>query len=103
MYLNTEFSFIINFSVIFRAKSTFQGFARDSVESYFHSVSLTTDAQRKKLFSKQLKDDIKGYNAVQVFHQHAQQAPTKDALSLIQYIDMKTYKIIPLLGEICIL
>jgi len=76
---------------IFRAKSTFQGFARDSVESYFHSVSLTTDAQRKKLFSKKLKDDLNGYNAVQVFHQHAQQAPTKDALSLIQYIDMKTY------------
>lgn len=76
---------------IFRAKSTFEGFSRDSVESYFHSVSLTTDVQRQKLFSKQLKDELSGYNAISVFKEHARQAPTKDALSLIQYIDMKTY------------
>ena len=81
---------------IFRAKSTFQGFARNSVEGYFHSVSHTTNSQRKKLFSDDMKKSLQGYNAVEVFNKHAERCPTKDPLSLIQYIDMKTY----LVGDI---
>ena len=81
---------------IFRAKSTFQGLARDSVEGYFHSVSHTSNEQRTKLFSEQMKKSLQGYNAVEVFNQHAGRCQTKDPLSLIQYIDMKTY----LVGDI---
>ncbi len=81
---------------IFRAKSTFQGLARDSVEGYFHSVSHTSNEQRQSLFSDQMKKSLQGYNAVEVFNQYAERCPTKDPLSLIQYIDMKTY----LVGDI---
>jgi asparagine synthase (glutamine-hydrolysing) len=74
-----------------RAASTFQGLARDSVEGYFHSVSVTTNAQRRELYSEDFKRRLDGYNALQVFRDHAARNPSAHPLSAIQYIDFKTY------------
>ena len=76
---------------IFRAKSTFQSIARDSVAGYFHSVSISTDELRTKLFSQSLKNQLQGYQAVEVFRKHNEKAPVDDPLSLVQYLDIKTY------------
>ncbi len=76
---------------IFRAKSTFQSIARDSVAGYFHSVSISTDDFRKKLFSQSLMNQLQGYKAVEVFRTHSEKAPVDDPLSLVQYLDIKTY------------
>ena len=76
---------------IFRAKSTFQAMARDSLEGYLHSVSIMSNEMRKQLFSQKLKNELQGYQAVEVFKRHASQAPTDHPLSLVQYLDMKTY------------
>lgn len=76
---------------IFRAKSTFESIARDSIEGYFHSVSVNSNAIRASLFSEQLKNDLQGYQAVDVFRRHMQNAPSEDAQSLVQYLDIKTY------------
>lgn len=76
---------------VFRAKSTFESLARNSVEAYLHSVSVTTDQQRKRLFSESLKSDLQGYQSIEVFNHYAGRAPGQDPLSTIQYIDMKTY------------
>ncbi|BAP87956.1 asparagine synthase [Burkholderiales bacterium GJ-E10] len=81
---------------VFRAKTTFQGLARDSVQAYFHSVSFLRDPQRSQLFSSRLKAQLAGYNALEVFRAHAAAAQTDDPLSLVQYLDMKTY----LVGDI---
>jgi asparagine synthase (glutamine-hydrolysing) len=81
---------------VFRAKTTFESLARNSVEAYLHSVSLTSHEQRQSLFSDGLKRDLQGYRAVETFNYHAQRSPTDDPLSLIQYLDMKTY----LVGDI---
>jgi asparagine synthase (glutamine-hydrolysing) len=81
---------------VFRAKSTFQSLARNSVEAYMHTVSHTTDDQRSSLFSGDLKKALQGYRAVEVLRHHAENAGTDDALSLIQYLDTKTY----LVGDI---
>ena len=43
------------------------------------------------LFSDKLRRQLDGYNAAQVLHQHAQQAPTDHPLSLVQYLDLKTF------------
>ena len=61
-----------------------------------HTVSLTTDEQRRSLFSADLKRALQGYQAVGVLQHHAERADTDDALSLIQYMDTKTY----LVGDI---
>ncbi|WP_372739340.1 XrtA/PEP-CTERM system amidotransferase [Neptunomonas sp.] len=81
---------------IFRAKTTFQSLARSSVEGYLHTVSLLTEEQRELLFSDKLKGMLEGYSSMEVFKYHAEKCPSKDPLSLIQYLDMKTY----LVGDI---
>ncbi len=81
---------------IFRAKATFQALARDSVEAYLFSVSICSDEQRNAMFSDALKRELQGYRVNSVFEEHAANSPTDHPLSLIQYLDMKTY----LVGDI---
>ena len=81
---------------VFRAKSTFQALARDSVDGYFHSISVFRDDLRRRLYSPEFKRRLAGYSASEVFHRHAQRAGTDDPLALIQYIDLQTY----LVGDI---
>jgi asparagine synthase (glutamine-hydrolysing) len=81
---------------MFRAKTTFEGMARSSVEAYFHSVSILRGPMRSQLFSPAFKRELGGYDARQVFDRHAAQAQTDDPLALIQYLDLKTY----LVGDI---
>ena len=81
---------------VFRAKSTFEALARNSVEAYFTGVSILRDSMRRHLFSDAFRSGLGGYNAVEVFHRHASQAGTDDPLALVQYLDLKTY----LVGDI---
>jgi asparagine synthase (glutamine-hydrolysing) len=76
---------------VFRAKSTFQAIARDSIEGYFHGVSVMPDLLRDRVFSGQLKSELQGYRAIEVLKNHAGKSPTQHPLSLVQYLDMKTY------------
>ena len=81
---------------VLRAKTTFQGMARSSVEAYFHSMSLIREPMRSRLYSPALKAQLAGYSAYEVFDRHARRAGTDDPLALIQYIDTHTY----LVGDI---
>ncbi|WP_018175008.1 MULTISPECIES: XrtA/PEP-CTERM system amidotransferase [unclassified Thioalkalivibrio] len=74
-----------------RARATFQALARDAVEGYFQGVSVLRDEQRNSLFSRAFRRELQGYGAVEVLRAHAGQAPTDDPLSLVQYLDLKTY------------
>lgn len=76
---------------VFRAKTTFQSMARNPIEGYFHNFSTLIDEQREALFSDSFKRELQGYKASEVFHHYAAKAPTDDPLSVVQYIDMKTY------------
>lgn len=80
---------------VFRAKATLEALARDSVAGYFHSVSVMGDPMRAKLVSDAFRRDLQGYRAIEVLNRHAARAPS-DPLSLVQYLDMKTY----LVGDI---
>ncbi|MCF8474856.1 MAG: amidotransferase 1, exosortase A system-associated [Emcibacter sp.] len=79
-----------------RAKTTFQGLARDHIESYFHGVSIFDGNMRNKLFSQNLKNDLQGYNALNIFKEFGAASGSDDPLSILQYIDIKTY----LVGDI---
>ena len=81
---------------VLRAKTTFQGMARTSVEAYCHSVSILRSEMREQLYSAAFKREIGGYRAQQVFERHAAAANTDDPLALVQYLDLKTY----LVGDI---
>jgi asparagine synthase (glutamine-hydrolysing) len=81
---------------VFRAKTTLQALARDSVEAYFHSMSLLRSDMRAQLFSSSFKASLGGYNGIEVFRRHAARANHEDPLALVQYLDLKTY----LIGDI---
>ena len=81
---------------VFRAKTTFQALAMDSVQAYCHSMSMLRGDQRQALFSPGLQRSLGGYHALEVFRQHAARAQTDDPLALIQYLDYKTW----LIGDI---
>lgn len=74
-----------------RAKTTFEALSKDLVEGYFHGVAIMTDRERQKLFSPSFRTSLHGYAAVDVLRAHAAKAPVEDPLSLIQYLDFKTY------------
>ena len=76
---------------IFRAKSTLEAIARDSLDAYLHSVSILPNDLHGKLFSQSFRKELQGYSAKEVFLRHDENCDTDDPLSRIQYIDMKTY------------
>jgi len=81
---------------VFRAKTTFQALARNSVEAYASTMSFVREDARRELFSPQFRRELGGYDATQVFARHAARAQTDDPLGMVQYIDLKTY----LVGDI---
>ena len=81
---------------MFRAKTTFQAMARNSVQGYFNTMGFVRDPARQALFSDKLKRELQGYSAIEVFERHAAKAQTDDSLALVQYLDYKTY----LVGDI---
>ena len=81
---------------MFRAKTTFEGLARDSVAAYFHTVSVLRDVQRQALYSEAFRTQLAGYSAEEVFRRHAARGGIEDPLAMIQYLDFKTY----LVGDI---
>ena len=81
---------------VLRAKSTFQALARNSLEAYFHSVSIMHDGMRQQLFTDRFRRELQGYADVEVLRRHGARAPSDHPLSLIQYLDLKTY----LVGDI---
>lgn len=76
---------------IFRAKSTFEALSRNTIEGYFHGVSVMHDQNRAQIFSDGLKRELQGYHAADVLRGFAARSPTQHPLSLVQYLDMKTY------------
>jgi asparagine synthase (glutamine-hydrolysing) len=76
---------------VFRAKTTFESLARDSVQAYLHTMSLVRQPMRSQLFSAKLHAELGGYKVEEAFRRYARRAPTDDPLGLVQYLDIKTY------------
>ena len=74
-----------------RAKTTLQALARDSIEGYFHSVSILDDRLRRRLYSPEMKRKLQGYHAKSVLEETVKDAPVEHHLDRVQYADMKTY------------
>lgn len=74
-----------------RAKTTFQGLARESASAYFHTVGVISDELRENIYSDSFKKTLAGYRGIEVFRKVAARAPSDHPLSLIQYLDLKTY------------
>jgi len=76
---------------VLRAKYTLEALSMDSVAAYFHSVSVFSNNQRKRLFQHDFAASLDGYEASEVLRGHAEYKKIKDPLTEIQYLDLKTY------------
>jgi len=74
-----------------RAKSTFEALGRSSAEAYCHSVSKTPDRERYRLHTAKMKKVLAGYHPHERFNELAHSVKGLDPLSVVQYIDLKTY------------
>ncbi|PWG62682.1 XrtA/PEP-CTERM system amidotransferase [Sediminicurvatus halobius] len=75
---------------VLRAKATLEALALDSVEAYFHSVSIVGEPLARRLFNDAFRRELDGYRAVEVMQGHAANGPDHP-LSAVQYLDFKTY------------
>jgi asparagine synthase (glutamine-hydrolysing) len=76
---------------VLRAKATFQSLARSPLEGYFNSISIFRPGEKQNLFAPEFQESLGGYDSIEVFRKHYDNADTDDLLSRIQYVDMKTY------------
>ncbi|WP_448212535.1 XrtA/PEP-CTERM system amidotransferase [Colwellia sp. MEBiC06753] len=81
---------------VFRAKTTFQSMAMDTVEGYHNSMSILRRDERQKLFSEDFKTKLGDYSSLAVFDQYRDKLAKLDPIKQAQYLDMKTY----LVGDI---
>ena len=75
----------------FRAKTTLQALGRDAVHAYFHTMSILRHDERMPLYTEGFRRRLAGYDAIELFREHARNAPTDQPLALIQYLDYQTY------------
>lgn len=76
---------------VLRAKSTLQQLSLDDIAGYRDSVAIATNTQRRTIFSRQFESQLDGYRSTEVFREHARRANVPDTLSMVQYLDFKTY------------
>lgn len=76
---------------LLRLRSAFKAASDDPVAGYFRITSFLEDDERGRVFSKAFKREKQDYNAISVLRRHAERANTDDPLSLVQYLDYKTY------------
>ena len=74
-----------------RAKHTFEELAQSPADAFFHSVAVTSDSMRRRIFSERLVRELQGYDAKSVIRQHMAMANTDDPLAQALYTDIKTW------------
>lgn len=81
---------------LLRGRSTFQLLGRDALAGYGAISSLLNDDLKSRVYAPSFRRELDGYHGLEVMRGHAERAPTDDPLSLVQYLDLKTY----LVGDI---
>jgi asparagine synthase (glutamine-hydrolysing) len=76
---------------VVRGKTTFQALGRQPAEAYLHGVSIFPEEARERLYSGDLKRELNGYRASEVFRAHLDGRKFPDAMSMVQYLDYQTY------------
>ena len=74
-----------------RAQATFRTLSRGSVEGYFYSVSAVKPDIKSSMLSGDLQRALNGYDSLALFEDYYNRPKTKDHLSRLQYLDIKTY------------
>lgn len=74
-----------------RGKRTFEYLGLDLLDSIVLGSQITSNDIRSKIWSDGFRDQLSGYNVKAVFQNYASEVSIENPLSLMQYLDMKTY------------
>lgn len=85
---------------VFRAKNTLQSLARSPIEGYFYGISCCPPALKKRLLQPGIWKQLADYDSLSVLSGHYDRSDGPDALSRIQYVDMKTYLVDDILVKV---
>ena len=76
---------------ILRRRQGLISMGQDPVASFCDTNAVMKRDMRMALYSDTFRRNLQGYEAVEVLRGYAAAAPTDDPLSLVQYLDLKTY------------
>jgi asparagine synthase (glutamine-hydrolysing) len=85
---------------VFRAKTLFENLSVSPEQGYFHTMSWFTPAMKNRLYGDGLRKALMGYDAFSVMKAHFARSEGWDALSRIQYVDIKTYLVDDILTKV---
>jgi asparagine synthase (glutamine-hydrolysing) len=85
---------------IFRAKSTFQSLSGSVLDGYLGSSATCPPGARERMFSPDLLKQVNGYDPIEVLEYHYNRATTKNPLSRLLYLDIKTYLVDDILAKV---
>ncbi len=74
-----------------RAKATLTMLSFDAISGYVENISIVKSPLRKALFTNAFRASLADYETSHLFYEYANARPHDDDLSLVQYLDMKTY------------
>ncbi len=83
-----------------RAKTMLTNLSVNHVEGYFRSMSHFLPEMKQELFSTEMAGKLNGYNSLNVFEEHYNHCDSRDGMSKIQYLDMKTYLVDDILTKV---
>lgn len=82
---------ISNAPKLFRLKTVFSNLAGDLSDSVARKVMISTENDRKELFTDEFSEKLNGYDSKSIFREYASKARIDHPLSLIQYLIIKIY------------
>ncbi len=87
---------------IFRGKTFLKNLTIPHSEAYFRSVSQISPELKLALISEDFKNELKGYDTLDLFKKYFKKAShvTSDSLSMVQYVDFKTYLVDDILTKV---
>ncbi len=75
----------------FRARHTLEELGASTSDGYFMNVSVIEDRDRLALYAKSMRNGLGDYRASEVVRTWMARAPSQDALTIAQYVDVKTW------------
>lgn len=83
-----------------RAKTLLHNLSLPAMEGYFNTMTWFTPGEKDLLYRDDMRRGVGDFSPLDVFAEHFANADTDDALSKIQYVDMKTYLVDDILTKV---
>lgn len=83
-----------------RAKILFSNLAISPERGFFNTMIAIPDSIKLTILSDSVKDELKDYDTFHIFQHHFGKCNSKDPLTKVQYVDMKTFMVDDILMKV---